>query len=214
MSDRFHSELSDDRPREPDRRPEPERPPGPEPAAAFPPLPPWIARRLLGLDETVEWVRGPRYNPSWERYVTHPLLFLVALVLGTACFAAGRLAAGEWSGLAILPAFLGGGLVFASVFVLGFANAYFTRLVVTSRRLFILQGHEVVRVWRIEDLPRSLLRYAPRPEGGREEAPSVDLGALKDMLGGASDKFADAKSILSLGKRLANIKSREDDRRP
>src|SRR6266508_669464 len=50
-----------------------------------PPLPPWLARRLLREDETVTWVRGPRFNPSWERYVTHPVLFLLALVISAAC---------------------------------------------------------------------------------------------------------------------------------
>jgi hypothetical protein len=38
------------------------------------------------------------------------------------------------------------------------------------------------------------------------------LDSLKTMLGGTSDKFAEATSILSLGKRLDQIKAREDGR--
>ena len=59
----------------------------------YPPLPAWLERRLLRANERVTWVRGPRWNPWWERYVTHPAMFVVALALGAVCLGAGRLGA-------------------------------------------------------------------------------------------------------------------------
>src|SRR5437868_7952214 len=43
-----------------------------EVAEPFPPLPAWLADRLLQPRDTITWVRGPRLNPPWQRYVTHP----------------------------------------------------------------------------------------------------------------------------------------------
>jgi hypothetical protein len=176
------------------------------------PLPTWLARRLLREGEEVTWVRGPHWNPGLERYITHPALFLVALLLVGVCLAAGWLFMsanrGPYPEAAILAA---GGIFFGAVLILAYANAYFTRLVVTNFRLLILQGYEVCKVWRIDDLPMSLRRYRRRP-GGRGESWSVDLDALQNMLGGATDQFVDAKKVLALGKQLDNIKAREQDR--
>src|SRR5438067_7600561 len=69
----------------------------------YPPLPWWLERRLLDPDEEVTWVRGPWLCPWWERYATHPLLILVALALGAACVAAGRLRVDDWSEMSPLP---------------------------------------------------------------------------------------------------------------
>jgi hypothetical protein len=169
-------------------------------------LPPWIANRLLRKDEVVTWVVGPHFNPSWERYITHPFLFLFALALGAVCVGGGRLIGGPAAMMA--PILLAGGIVLGSIFVLGLSNGYFTRLVVTNARLVILQGYEVCSSWRIDALPRSLLRYR-RQAGGVEEVPTVDLDALKTLLGGLSDKVAESKTILTFGKRLDQIMSRE-----
>jgi hypothetical protein len=114
----------------------------------------------------------------------------------------------------VLPALLaigmaGGGLVLASIFVLGIFSGYFTRLVVTNHRLAILQGYEICRTWNINDLPRSMLRYVP---GNEKTERIIDLDAVKTMLGGSSGKFAEAKTILTFGKRLDQITSRENDR--
>src|SRR6266571_9210112 len=95
----------------------------------YPPLPAWLARHLLRAGEHVTWVRGPRWNPWWERYVTHPALFLFALALGTACLGAGRLDAGSWSEIEPLLALAAGGIVLGSILVLGISAGYFTRLV-------------------------------------------------------------------------------------
>src|SRR5437868_5836762 len=99
MSDRSQQDVFDAR--DPDR------------FRLFPPLPPWLARRLLRPDERVTWVRGPRFNPWWERYVTHPALFLLALALGAACLGAARLIAGSWAAVPAPPALIAGGLVLA-----------------------------------------------------------------------------------------------------
>ena len=132
------------------------------------PLPPWLADRLLKGDEQVSWVVGPYFNPPWERYVTHPLLFLAALAVGIACVMVGG-ATGGTEG-AVVAGLVGGAVVLASVFVLGFASGYFTRLVVTNFRLLILQGYEVCHRWRIDDLPPSLIRYGMR--AGRGDIPT------------------------------------------
>jgi hypothetical protein len=173
------------------------------------PLPPWLARRLLREDEQVTWVRGPRFNPSWERYVTHPLLFVAALLLAGGFVALGVLIGGSWAQIHPAPLLTGIGLVTASIYVLAIANAYFTRLVVTEERLLILQGYEVCRSWRIDQLPPSLVRYARR--GGGREKPVIDLNALQNMFGGPSDQIVDAKAIRKLGKQIDQIKKREND---
>jgi hypothetical protein len=177
----------------------------------FQPLPGWLADRLLKPDEKVTWVRGPWFNPSWERYVTDPALSLLALALGVA--SVGLICLGFGGTLEILAA-LGmatGLFVVVTIIVLGIANGYFTRLVVTSRRLVILQGYEIVRSWSIDDLPRSMLRYARRD--GEDQRPCIDLEAVKNMLGRSSDQFTDAKAILSFGKQLDRIQTRDKDRR-
>jgi hypothetical protein len=178
-------------------------------AGQCPPLPPWLAGRLLKGDEQITWVVGPRFNPAWERYVTHPLLFLAALAVGMVFVAAGGLMAGTEG--AMVAALAGGGAVLTAVFVLGFSSGYFTRLVVTNSRLLILQGYEVVRTWGMNDLPFSLVRYRRRADGA--EGRAVDLDTLKSMFGGASDKFAESKTILAFGKQLDQITAREK-RRP
>src|SRR5262245_4338812 len=194
MSDRFQTDTFEGRPL--------------TLAATGSPLPPWLAGRLLRDGETVTWVYGPRLNPPWERYVTHPGLFLFAVALGVFCFAAGSLIVGGQLEAKAAMALAGGAIVLASVFVLGIANGYFTRLVVTDSRLVVLQGYEVCRSWGLDRLPRSLIRY--RMMEGGVESRSVDLDALKTMLGTASDKFAESKTILAFTQQLDRIKPRED----
>ena len=195
MSDQFQSEGFDARIADISRQP--------------PSLPSWLAARL-SPNEEITWVRGPRFNPSWERYVTHPALFVFALGLGIIGGGAGWLIAGPEAEVLVLLAVLAGGIVLASIFVLGISNGYFTRIVATNSRLFILQGYEVCRSWSVDDLPRRLVRY--HQLGGEEKSPAIDLEAVRSMLGGSSDKFADSKSILAFGKHLEQIKTREKDR--
>ena len=109
-----------------------------------------------------------------------------------------------------VAALAAGMLVLGSIFVLGIANGYFTRLVVTNYRLLILQGYEVCRSWSIHRLPRSLVRYV-KP-GDEPEKLAVDLDAVKRMLGGSSDKFTSANAIMAFSKRVEQFKAREDDR--
>jgi hypothetical protein len=142
--------------------------------------------------------------------VTHPLLFLVALASGGVCFGASWLLSGPGSDAPIFAASAGGGLVLASIFVLGIASGYFTRLVVTNFRLVILQGFEICRSWDKSDLPRSLIRYGM--VGTDMESPTIDLDALNTMLGVASDKVADSKTILAFGKQLDHIKAARNNR--
>ncbi len=173
------------------------------------PLPPWLADRLLKGDEQVTWVMGPWLNPSWERYVTHPVVVFAALAVGVACVTIGGLTGGAEA--AVVAGLAGGGVVLAPIFVVGFASGYFTRLVVTDARLLILQGHEVVRTWGLDDLPYSLVRYRRRADGAESRA--IDLDTLKSMFGPTSDKFAESKTILAFGKQLDQITAR-DKRRP
>lgn len=177
---------------------------------AFPPLPRWLARRLLRPGERVTWVYGPRFNPSWERYATHPLLFVAALVFAAACLGLGYLIGEGWSHAPLVCIVAAPVAVFGAVFVLAIACGYFTRLVVTNSRLVILQGYEVCRSWDIGRLPRSLIRYAPRDDD--EEERTIDLDALKTMLGTSAGHFAEAKTILAFGKQLDRIRPRENDR--
>src|SRR5262249_15781633 len=160
MSDRLHDDEFDRR--------------SPDLAEPFPPLPPWLVRRHLRHGETVSWVYGPRSNPSWERYLTHPALFVVALVFGVVCLMLVRLVVGSWEELPMLPALACLAIVLGSIFVLAISAAYFTRLVVTTDRLLILQGYEVCRTWKIDDLPPSLIRYGMR--GVDDGKRTVDLG--------------------------------------
>jgi hypothetical protein len=82
--------------------------------------------------------------------------------------------------------------------------------VVTDSRVVILQGYEVCRTWGVNDLPRFLVRYGAGPGG--EKSPSVDLDAVQTLFGPSSDKFADSKTILSFGKTLDQIRTREGGR--
>jgi hypothetical protein len=182
--------------------------PPPDISLPAPVLPAWLARRLCRQGEVITWVRGPRLNPWWERYVTHPALFLPALALAAACLGAGRLTSGMW--FEPLPALAAGGVALAAVFTLAISSTYFTRLVVTSARLVILQGYEVCRSWRLNELPPSLVRYDMR--GGGRRSPSVDLNALQTLLGGPSARSTESKTILALGKHLDRIKARENGR--
>src|SRR5258708_1925323 len=100
MSDQFQTDAQDAR--------------RPVLSMQHPPLPPWLADRFLRAGEKITWVRGPRRNPSWERYLTHPALFLAALALGAAVLGAGRLVAGKWSEMSPLPVLTAGGIVLGS----------------------------------------------------------------------------------------------------
>jgi hypothetical protein len=164
---------------------------------------------VLGPDEKVAWVYGPRFNPSWERYVTHPGLLLAALGVGVLLVGVGwLLAGGHYDRMPFEPIVLAIAAVLGSIFVLGIASGYFTRLVVTDGRLLILQGREVCRSWRSGDLPLSLIRYSILP--GETGSRTIDVDAVKTMLGGSADQFADAKTILRFGKQVEQIKSREN----
>jgi hypothetical protein len=166
------------------------------------PLPVWIARRLLQPNERVTQVYGPKWNPSWEQYVTHPALFLAALALG---------AIWVWIGLrtgtVVEMSLIAGGIVLASVFVLGIFCGYFTRLVATNRRLIIIQGYEVCRSWHLDRLPRSMLRFTTTADG--LESSEVDLNAVQTLLGSSSNQVADAQTILRFGKSLDHITRRD-----
>jgi hypothetical protein len=200
MSDQFRTERSDS---------------PPPPSVAHPSLvafPEWLARRLLRPGEEITWVRGPWLNPSWERYVTHPGLFLVALGLGGFLLAFTALISGGWGAVPAPLGLLAGGIVLASVYVLGIASGYFTRLVVTNTRLFIVQGYEVRHSWNINDLPISMLRYGRRGIGGADPGPSIDLDAVQTMLG-SSTQFTDAKTIQAFSKQLNRMRDRGTDRR-
>jgi hypothetical protein len=207
MNDRFANDTFDNRDRDyraPAERDDRDDRYRDEPPDDYPPLPEHLAARLLQPGEAVEWVRGPRRAPSWEKYVTHPLLFLAALALGVVSVAVGAAAGGPKSpelgaGLGVAMA-----LVIGSIFVLGFFNGHFTRLVVTTERVVIMQGYEVVRSWGLDDLPRSMIRYRPGA-GADERVPSIDLSTVKTMLGGSPDGFADAKTIMAFGKSLNNV---------
>src|SRR5262249_33444272 len=157
---------------------------------------------------TLTWVYGPRLNPPWEQQVTHPALVLLALAFGAVCLVATALLAGPGPEAVGVGVVVAGAIVLAAIFVGALASGYFTRLVVTSKRLVVLQGYELVRSWSINDLPRSLIRY--RYLAGGQEDRTVDLDALKTMLGSVSDKVAEAKTIMTFSKHLDRIKSRED----
>jgi hypothetical protein len=76
--------------------------------------------------------------------------------------------------------------------------------------LVILQGYEICRSWSIDYLPSSMLRYA---RNGEKESLSIDLEAVKTMLGGSNGQFTDSKTILSFGKELDRITTHQKDRR-
>jgi hypothetical protein len=174
------------------------------------PLPPWLARRLLRPDEQVAWVGGPRFNPSWERYVTHPLLFVAALGVGALGVAVGALTSSYWSYSLPTAVLIALGLFFGSIIVLGLCCGYFTRLVATNHRLVILQGYEICRRWRLDDLPRRMVRRQRTADGEMEA--TLDLDAMKTMLGQSSDQFVDAKTILSFSKQINRLRNRKEGR--
>jgi hypothetical protein len=173
------------------------------------PFPAWLARRLLGPDEKVTWVRGPKHNPSWERYITHPGLFLIPVAVAAVVV----LAIGQTFGAsgALVWAFLGICVVAALpfLFVVGIACGYFTRLVVTNMRVVVLQGYEICDTWDVARLPRSLLRQEQRD--GQPAVSSVDLNALNTILGGSSTQFVEAKTILDFAKKLKRLSLEEND---
>ncbi len=148
--------------------------PSAAPLGTYRPLPSWLARRLLRRDEQVTWVRGPRWNPGLERYITHPGLFLFALALAALCLGAGWLHAAanrtRFPEAAILVA---AAVFFGAVLILAYANAYFTRLVVTNFRLMIVQGYELCKIWNIHDLPLSLRHYGRAPAAVARAGPST-----------------------------------------
>lgn len=186
--------------------------PSPSPLAdilrPYPSLPAWLSQRLLRGGERVTWVLGPWLCPWWERYVTHPLLVPAALALAVVFLAAGFLG-GDPTSLSPAP-FVGAAMLgFGSIIVLALFSGYFTRLVVTDRRLFILQGYELCRQWSIDSLPPSLVRFSRR---GDPASRVIDLSAVQTMLGGPSDQVIDAKSILAFGKQLDRIQARDKDR--
>jgi hypothetical protein len=193
------------------------RSPAPPPSlkSSFVPLPGWLARRLLRKGEHVTWVRGPRLNPPWERYVTHPALILAALLPAVVGGLSGLPFAGSDLSL-LVPVLVVTTIILGCILILvvGIFVTYFTRLVVTNQRVLIVQGYEVARSWKVEDLPLSLVRYGVGGDG-RDGEPSrtVDLEAIQTMLGRTSDKFTDAKTIVAFGKQLDQITSREP-RRP
>src|SRR5262249_22002948 len=125
--------------------------PAPDVTLKYPPLPAWLARHLLRPGEDIVLVRGPRFSPWGGRHLTHPVLFLYAVALGALFLVLGWLISSPTLPVAaIVAAAL---LFFGSIFVLGFTAGYFTRLVVTSARIVILQGWEVRRSWGLDDLP-------------------------------------------------------------
>lgn len=193
MSERFHNDIPDLR--------------APNCLQHFQPLPGWLADRLLRPGEQVEWVRGPWFNPSWECYVTHPALLLFPIAVSAMFIVPGLRIGQDFLAASILLSIL---LFVGTIIVLGIANGYFTRLVVTNHRLVILQGYEICRSWSMDHLPRYLLRYR---QWGDASSLSIDLDAVKTMLGGASDKFTDSKTILSFGKQLDSITKDVKDRR-
>jgi hypothetical protein len=175
-----------------------------------PTLPQWLAKRLLLPDETITWVVGPRFQPSWERGVTNPLLFVICLAIGGLWIGTGFLIPGAPNELKVSLAVAAGFLVLGSIFVLGIFSGYFTRLVVTTQRLLLVQGREVYRRYAIDDLPYSMIRY--RIHGDHTSGSSIDLDAVKSMLGGSSDQFAEAKSILAFSKQLDRLRDRNKGR--
>src|SRR5438105_12790131 len=90
-----------------------------------PRLPRWLTRRMLTEDEHLVSVYGPKYNPGWERYVTHPLLFLVTAIISATWVVVALVRAG---GPENLPAVAGIGalaLVVAAIVILGVSCGYF-----------------------------------------------------------------------------------------
>src|SRR5207244_98206 len=97
MTDRYQTGPYNDEPLDPfDSRPR-------ETTRSFAPLPAFLARRVLKPDEQVAWVAGPRFNPPWEPYATHPLLVVAALGLGVILVLLSRLLVDSWAELPVVP---------------------------------------------------------------------------------------------------------------
>lgn len=176
-------------------------------------MPAWLAARLLRDGEKVESVRGPRFNPPWEPFVVHPATVLLGVVLAGGAIAAAYLASGGDGPLLFAAAAFALVSAFGGLAVVAFAAGFFTRLIVTDRRVMIVQGIEIRKTWRLEDLPRSLVRQTRGDDG--ELSRTVDMEKLQTMMGGASDgSFAEAKSIWALGKEIDRIKRDGRDDRP
>jgi hypothetical protein len=209
MSDRYHGDRTERF--DPDDRDDSRRddPPRREAARKGPPLPAFLARRLLRKGEEVASVRGPRSSPVWEPYLTHPAAVAVGFAAAVVIFLVGGLAV-DWDGqLMAAPGIAavvvaGGGLALVAV-----AAGYFTRLVVTSQRVLIVQGYEVRKTWTLDQLPRSLVRHDRNADG--ELTKTVDMEKLQTMLGGSADGIVEAKSIWALGKEIE--RTRREDRR-
>jgi len=192
-------------------QPEPHEQPEPRSLRAGPPLPEWLAKALLEPDEKPEWVRGPNYAPPWERALTHPLAFLVALPPAVILVTVGRLLADDWRTLH--PAFGVSAILvlIGSILVIAFMTAYYTRLVVTERRLLIIQGQSAIRSWGMGDLPPSLLHFGRQAFDGKDAGPRIDLDKLEKMLGGKSEGVIGSDAIIKFGKQLDRIKGRRPD---
>src|SRR5262245_57407206 len=89
-----------------------------------PPLPRWLARKVLRGNEGVTWVRGPRLQPWWERFATDPLLFVTALAIGAVIVGAGYLGAGSWKETPPACYIVAMGLFFGSIYFLAIWCAY------------------------------------------------------------------------------------------
>ena len=101
-----------------------------------------------------------RARPAWEPFLTHPAGFLVGIVAGAVIFVVGGIAV-NWNGtLMTVPGGLAVVGVFGSLIVVAAMAGYFTRLVITNQRVMIVQGYEIRETWRLEDLPRSLVRIS------------------------------------------------------
>ena len=64
-----------------------------------------------------------------------------------------------------------------------------------------------LRGWRIDQLPYSLLRYRTQADG--QTSPTIDLDAMRTMMGGTSKTSMNSRGIMAFGKRIDQIR-RED----
>ncbi len=175
------------------------------------PFPKWLASHLLRGDEEILWSTGPRHTPAIEPFLTHWLFVVVGVMLAVGTLFLGRMLVPGWSKLPMWAGFTAIFLVFGSVFLVGVANGYFTRLVATNKRVFIVQGQAICRSWGLNALPRSLVQYRINEHG--EEERTVDVDALRTMLDSPSEGFAESKTILSLGKHLDRVKDAREGNR-
>jgi len=193
MTERFH-----------DRPPEPA-----VPVAPSLPLPEWLARRILEPGETIALVRGPTGKWWLEPYLTHPLASLAGAIPAAVAITVGRMIVPSWRDLPPAAGIVAVLFVFASVFVVGLLAGYFTRLVVTDRRLLILQGREIWSSRGIDELPPFLVRRMRDPDGRERRA--IDIVTLDSMLGSSNTGIVDSDTILTLGKKIDKLKERRDD---